>query len=582
MKAAVGHYVAGATPVQQRQYPSQQAQDDAQLQEALEQSELEAALAASRLASHSGASPSGRPPRPAAVEHKPSDDEELKLALAMSEADAKQAEKGKGVLRQSTSERELQQALQESAQLGPAHKQQHRNPAPCSSGEGSTSSYTQQTNTEDEDLARALHESQQLAAASAASSHAASSAAPSSSLPPRQYSPRQQTPSAPQLPSAPHVQQHAISAAPQSASQQPHPQSNSSSAPTSSSPMHNQRNTQSSSSLYPQIFQPGMPITHTQPSSHHGQPRQQQAAMTNDLGPLYSGGHHGSAHLESMLSADEAFAKALQEEELAGAISERVQQAGPPPVQANSSSPQSGPRQTGTPLQNSKGPTPSRHQSPSSSKPASASMPQQQSHAQTPQPRGQQLPLRGVVLDPSLCAACGTPLKRKVPGTTQWTTVKGVNYHPECFRCTACQQPIGANAQYSTGQDGLPYHMMCHQELFDPKCAVCHDFIPAEVCSLANTVCFTLHDAQCRTAVEDRVETRKQDAHYAHYAQDHLPHENVSFSMWSHSSLKGINALCMSVCNCLQSCCNSLHSSYLCFMTHACICMWLCQASAFA
>eukprot|EP00271_Cylindrocystis_brebissonii_P015758 TRINITY_DN3875_c0_g1_i1.p1 TRINITY_DN3875_c0_g1~~TRINITY_DN3875_c0_g1_i1.p1 ORF type:complete len:628 (+),score=134.62 TRINITY_DN3875_c0_g1_i1:571-2454(+) len=52
----------------------------------------------------------------------------------------------------------------------------------------------------------------------------------------------------------------------------------------------------------------------------------------------------------------------------------------------------------------------------------------------------------------------------------------GQTWHPDCFRCKACQQPIVEKEFRAMGSD--PYHGPCHQRLFHPKCSVCSQFVP--------------------------------------------------------------------------------------------------------
>lgn len=478
----------------------------------MEQSELEAALAASRLASNSVASSSGRPPRPAVPEHAgPSDDEELRLALELSGAEAKKAAKGKGVLRQSTSEQELQLALHESAQLAPKHKQQLSRPVPQSSGGASTSSQLQQDTTDDEDLARALYESQQLAAASSARIPTPADAAPSTSAAACSSSltssPRQ-LPSAPVLASpaaAAHLQRDSFPVAHQSPQQHSNSQPTSSHQPPASSSTADHRQTQPGSQpqpLYPHIFQPGMSIsqpTSTSPHQHESQSQHQHSslqqssqqdsshqhphqhpssAQASSHNPLYRDGHHGSSHLESVLSADEAFARALQDAEYAGAVTERVQQAAPPSSQ-----------RTPTPSHNSAH-SPANSKVPISNSPlrngmqTSPTTPQQTANVPKLQGSAQQPTVRKHYADPNACAGCGQSLRQSIFGRESYVVAQGLNYHPGCFCCAACSQPIGANVQIGWGrEDGLPYHFQCYRDKFDPRCSVCKDLIPSQVCA---------------------------------------------------------------------------------------------------
>ncbi|CAH9121397.1 unnamed protein product [Cuscuta epithymum] len=54
----------------------------------------------------------------------------------------------------------------------------------------------------------------------------------------------------------------------------------------------------------------------------------------------------------------------------------------------------------------------------------------------------------------------------------------GSLYHPECFRCHACNSPIKGNEYSLSGNKA--YHMNCFKELSHPRCEVCHQFIPAD------------------------------------------------------------------------------------------------------
>ena len=443
--------------------------DDAELQRALEASELEEAMAQSRLAAqdqlYHSADCAPADSAPAA-----SDDQELKLAMELSEAEAKQAAKGKGVLRRAPSDEELQRALQESARLASSrHKPtqaayaitpQHQ------PGEGSSTAQLDQKAT-DENLARALHESEQLASSSAASSG-------------QQYTgPPTVTPSAPpmlQSPAAgPSLQQGSLSS--------------SSPRPSHSQGVHQQpgpaqpaaRKTADGTVRYPDIYQPGstshqahyalqqpqqlqpqmqsqqhqlpqqplrqLPNSPQQmpPKASARQQQQQQQAAQSRLpssqqphqqhqtgladppsgGGSYLDGHHGSANIEAMLNGDEAFAKALQEEEYKAARAAPVSQLPPTALQQPGRSP-----------------------------------------------------------DPNRCPGCG----HRLNPLTRLTVVGGQSWHCDCFRCTACQQPIPPGERYGIGsKDGMPYHMQCYRQKFDPRCVVCHDFIPSQVVATLHT-----------------------------------------------------------------------------------------------
>ena len=141
--------------------------DDFELQRALEASELEAALAQSRQAAEEQLYTDRGPARPQ-LEPAASDDEELKAAMALSEAEAKQAAKGKGIMKRTPTEEDMERALQESAKLAkssPTHTQHHHGSKAPYISHGGASSWQDQS-ADDEALARALQESAQLASSS--------------------------------------------------------------------------------------------------------------------------------------------------------------------------------------------------------------------------------------------------------------------------------------------------------------------------------------------------------------------------------------------------------------------------------
>ncbi|BBN18258.1 hypothetical protein MPTK1_8g01060 [Marchantia polymorpha subsp. ruderalis] len=70
-----------------------------------------------------------------------------------------------------------------------------------------------------------------------------------------------------------------------------------------------------------------------------------------------------------------------------------------------------------------------------------------------------------------MCAGCNRPL-----GTGRFLSCMDAQWHPRCFRCTACDEPITDHEFSVQGEE--PYHKRCYKELFHPKCEVCHNFIP--------------------------------------------------------------------------------------------------------
>lgn len=452
------NFTAGAAPKAQQLSNSQlgPSDDDVELQRALEASELEEAMAQSRLAAqdqlhHRVADAVPSDPALAAA-----DDQELKLAMELSESEAKQAAKGKRVLQSTPSEEDLQRALQESANLaasGPLQQPPYAISAHNASGEGSSAAPADQY-AADAELARALYESEQLAA-SAEPTHTAEASGPASA--PMLQSPPQpshihQTTDATTSPSLPFMPScsHAAHGQPTSDSTLRYPDihlpgdsSSHSFHPQQSpqiprqelhtrqqgagqqSPTQGQRMPQQGQSLVPTQLQAAQRQQQQLAAGHRPPPAQwqhQHSLAQPGAGP-YRDGYHGSAHQESVLIADEAIAKALQEEEYKAAKSAAGSQA---------------PSDT------------------------SGSMRQQPGQVQRQ--------------DYSKCPGCGHG--RKAP----MILVDGQSWHCDCFKCTACQRPIAPGQKYGRGADDhMPYHIQCYREKFDPRCMVCHNLIPKQV-----------------------------------------------------------------------------------------------------
>ena len=456
-----------------------------ELQQALEASELEEALAQSRLAAEKQLYSDGAEPAPAPFST--SDDEQLREALALSEVEAKKADKGKGIMKRTPTEEDIERALQESAKLAskaPKRKPQHySSPAPH---QGSSHSQTDQ-DAVDADLAQALYESQQLASSSAGPSFPSHSA---TDLHPQQTG-SSRSPSAPMMPSpaaAAHAQHAPFPASSQPPSrlaqaQPAHQQPQAStSAPSQQAATGNVR--------YPEIFRPGSnsssqaappsQSSQLQPPRHHNalhqpqqgqqvpqypvptrqqpppEPQHQQGASPSHAGGLYIDGYHGSANLESMLSADEAFARALQDEEFQSATAAQVRQAPAPPQ----------PQQNPSPRQQQQQPQQQQQQQPATRPQAPASQ-----HSKGAQPVAP-------VDKPGMCAGCGRSLSFLGFGGGT-VTLMGRTWHADCMKCGACQQIIPAAVKLGIGkEDNLPYHLSCYRNKFDPRCTVCHDLLP--------------------------------------------------------------------------------------------------------
>ncbi|KAK3136909.1 hypothetical protein QOZ80_5BG0444820 [Eleusine coracana subsp. coracana] len=69
------------------------------------------------------------------------------------------------------------------------------------------------------------------------------------------------------------------------------------------------------------------------------------------------------------------------------------------------------------------------------------------------------------------CAGCKYPI-----GHGRFLSCMNAVWHPQCFRCFACNKPI---SEYEFAMhDDQPYHRSCYKEFFHPKCDVCSNFIP--------------------------------------------------------------------------------------------------------
>lgn len=69
------------------------------------------------------------------------------------------------------------------------------------------------------------------------------------------------------------------------------------------------------------------------------------------------------------------------------------------------------------------------------------------------------------------CAGCHAEI-----GHGRFLSCMGAVWHPECFRCHDCNQPI---SDYEFSMSGnRPYHKSCYKEHYHPRCDVCKNFIP--------------------------------------------------------------------------------------------------------
>lgn len=72
------------------------------------------------------------------------------------------------------------------------------------------------------------------------------------------------------------------------------------------------------------------------------------------------------------------------------------------------------------------------------------------------------------------CVSCG----EKVMGGLR---AAGGMWHPDCFKCFACGDKLGAGVSFRKGEDGKIYCSGCSLKLLSPKCKVCGDPIQGEM-----------------------------------------------------------------------------------------------------
>ncbi|KAK4490343.1 hypothetical protein RD792_001019 [Penstemon davidsonii] len=69
-----------------------------------------------------------------------------------------------------------------------------------------------------------------------------------------------------------------------------------------------------------------------------------------------------------------------------------------------------------------------------------------------------------------ICAGCNTEI-----GHGRFLSCMSAVWHPECFRCHGCNQPI---SDYEFSLSGsYPYHKTCYKESYHPKCDICQHFV---------------------------------------------------------------------------------------------------------
>ncbi|XP_019421887.1 PREDICTED: protein DA1-related 1-like [Lupinus angustifolius] len=75
------------------------------------------------------------------------------------------------------------------------------------------------------------------------------------------------------------------------------------------------------------------------------------------------------------------------------------------------------------------------------------------------------------------CAGCHTEI-----GHGRFLSCIGAIWHPECFRCHACNLPI-TDYEFSMSSN-RPYHKSCYKKQHHPRCDVCKNFIPTNSAGL--------------------------------------------------------------------------------------------------
>ncbi|KAI3665764.1 hypothetical protein L6452_44395 [Arctium lappa] len=76
-----------------------------------------------------------------------------------------------------------------------------------------------------------------------------------------------------------------------------------------------------------------------------------------------------------------------------------------------------------------------------------------------------------------ICVGCRAEI-----GHGRFLSCMGGDWHPECFRCHACNQPI-SDYEFSMTEN-RPFHKSCYKEHHHPKCDVCKNFIPTNAAGL--------------------------------------------------------------------------------------------------
>ncbi|MED6167367.1 Protein DA1- 1 [Stylosanthes scabra] len=76
-----------------------------------------------------------------------------------------------------------------------------------------------------------------------------------------------------------------------------------------------------------------------------------------------------------------------------------------------------------------------------------------------------------------ICAGCKSEI-----GHGRFLSCMGAVWHPQCFRCNACNLPI-TDYEFSMSSN-FPYHKSCYREQHHPRCDVCNNYIPTNSAGL--------------------------------------------------------------------------------------------------
>ncbi|XP_042006543.1 protein DA1-like [Salvia splendens] len=76
-----------------------------------------------------------------------------------------------------------------------------------------------------------------------------------------------------------------------------------------------------------------------------------------------------------------------------------------------------------------------------------------------------------------ICAGCNMEI-----GHGGYVSCRDALWHPQCFRCRVCNQPLSDYEFFVSGS--YHYHKTCYRESHHPKCDVCRHFIPTNATGL--------------------------------------------------------------------------------------------------